>query len=85
MKLAFALLCSCVALLAASGPDDRPITGAAPAPTEELVYTRSTSGPAWTPGGREIVFTTNLTGRNKVDSPERSTAWFDKYLIEARQ
>ena len=84
MKLAFALLCSCVALLAASGPDDRPITGAAPAPIEELVYTRSTSGLAWWPGGREI-FTTDLTGRNRVDSPERSTAWFDNYLIEARQ
>jgi len=75
MKLAFPLLCSCVALRAASRPDDRPITGAAPALISRL---------AWWPGGREI-FTINLTGRNRVDSPEPSTAWFDNYLIEARQ
>ena len=76
-KLTVALLYSCVALLAASGPGDRRVTdpqsivspsnsAAAPAPIEELVYTRSTGGPAWSPDGREIVFTTNLTGRNNL-------------------
>lgn len=29
----------------------------------QLYYTRSTFGPAWSPDGCELVFTTNLTGR----------------------
>jgi dipeptidyl aminopeptidase/acylaminoacyl peptidase len=36
---------------------------AGPVPIAQLYYTRSTFGPAWSPDGREIVFTTNLTGR----------------------
>jgi dipeptidyl aminopeptidase/acylaminoacyl peptidase len=59
---------------AASSPDDRPITdpksivsaanpSAGPVPIAQLYYTRSTFEPAWSPDGREVVFTTNLTGR----------------------
>jgi dipeptidyl aminopeptidase/acylaminoacyl peptidase len=55
-------------------PDDRPITNprslssranlnAAPIAIDELFYTRSVAGPSWSPDAREIVFTTNLTGR----------------------
>ncbi len=55
-------------------PDDRPITdpmsivpaanpNAGPVPIAQLYYTRSTFGPSWSPDGREVVFTTNLTGR----------------------
>jgi dipeptidyl aminopeptidase/acylaminoacyl peptidase len=58
----------------ANSPDDRQITdpksvvsatnpGAGPVPIAQLYYTRSTTGPAWSPDGREVVFTTNLTGR----------------------
>jgi dipeptidyl aminopeptidase/acylaminoacyl peptidase len=36
---------------------------AGPVPIAQLYYTRSTFGPAWSPDGREVVFTTNLTGR----------------------
>jgi dipeptidyl aminopeptidase/acylaminoacyl peptidase len=59
---------------AAGSPDDRQITdpksvvsttnaNAGPVPIAQLYYTRSTFGPAWSPDGREVVFTTNLTGR----------------------
>jgi dipeptidyl aminopeptidase/acylaminoacyl peptidase len=59
---------------ATSSPDDRPITdpksivsaanpSAGPVPIAQLYYTRSTFEPAWSPDGREVVFTTNLTGR----------------------
>lgn len=55
-------------------PEDRQITDpksvisasnsqAGPVPIAQLYYTRNTFGPAWSPDGREIVFTTNLTGR----------------------
>jgi dipeptidyl aminopeptidase/acylaminoacyl peptidase len=58
----------------ANSPDDRQITApqsvvsatnmsAGPVPIAQLYYTRSTTGPAWSPDGREVVFTTNLTGR----------------------
>src|SRR5215469_9292480 len=59
---------------AADSPDDRQITDpnsvvsaanptAGPVPIPELYYTRNTFGPAWSPDGTEVVFTTNLTGR----------------------
>ena len=60
--------------LASDSPEDRQITDpksvisasnsqAGPVPIAQLYYTRSTFGPAWSPDGRDIVFTTNLTGR----------------------
>src|SRR5262252_9460534 len=62
---------------ASNSPDDRQITdpksivsatnpAAGPVPIAQLYYTRSTFGPAWSPDGREIVFTTNLTGRSNL-------------------
>ncbi len=61
-------------LWAVDSPDDRQITDpksvvsaanptAGPVPIAQLYYTRSTFGPAWSPDGTEVVFTTNLTGR----------------------
>jgi dipeptidyl aminopeptidase/acylaminoacyl peptidase len=61
-------------LPAQSSPEDRQITdpksvvsasntAAGPVPIAQLYYTRSTSGAAWSPDGRDVVFTTNLTGR----------------------
>src|SRR5215471_9118072 len=64
----------CASAYATDSPEDRQITDpnsvisgsnplSGPVPIAQLYYTRSTFGPAWSPDGREIVFTTNLTGR----------------------
>ena len=60
-----------------SGPDDRQPTDprsvaagtnaqARPIPIEDLFFTRSVSNASWSPDGKEIVFTTDLTGRNNL-------------------
>ena len=60
-------------LLAQNSPDDRQMTdpksvisasnvAAVPVPIPQLYYARSTYGAAWSPDGRDVVFTTNLTG-----------------------
>ena len=67
----------CAITSASDSPEDRPITDprsvvstsnpqAGLVPIAQLYYTRSTFGPAWSPDGREIVFTTNLTGRSNL-------------------
>jgi dipeptidyl aminopeptidase/acylaminoacyl peptidase len=54
--------------------DDRPVTDpkslnarsnpkAGPIAVDELFYTRTVANPSWSPDGRQIVFTTNFTGR----------------------
>jgi len=76
MRASIVLCALLAALLFADvkSPDDRPITNpkslnsrpnpnAAPIAIDELFYTRNVAGPSWSPDGREIVFTTNLTGR----------------------
>lgn len=75
------------ALLAAvSSPDNRPITdpksitsssnpAAAPAPIEDLFYTRSVSSPSWSADGREVVFSTNLSGRMNLWKVAASGGW----------
>ena len=84
--IALTLAATSIALLAASSPDDRQITdpksvvsaanpAAGPVPIDQLYYTRSTSGPAWSPNGREIVFTTNLTGRFNLWKVLASGGW----------
>jgi hypothetical protein len=61
-----------VAVRAANSPDDRQTTdpksvvsasnpAAGLVPIAQLYYTRSTFGPAWSPDGNQVVFTTNLT------------------------
>lgn len=71
---------------APSSPDERQITdptsvvsaanpAATPAPIPQLYYTRSTLGPAWSPDGREVVFTTNMTGRLNLWKVSASGGW----------
>ncbi len=75
-----------VALFAVSGPADRRPTdpksivsaqdpAAKPVPIDDLLFSRRVSGPAWSPDGRQIVFTTNLTGRNNIWKVSAGGGW----------
>jgi len=69
------IFCSgCAPIAASTGPDDRPLTdpksvvsasnpAARPAAIDDLYYTRSVFGAAWSPDGQEIVFTTDISSR----------------------
>ena len=69
-----------------TGPDDRPITdpksvvstsnsAARPAPVDDLYYTRSVFGAAWSPDGQQIVFTTDISGRSNLWKVRASGGW----------
>ncbi len=71
---------------AADSPDSREITdpksitsavveGAAPVPIDDLFFTRYTGGGAWSPDGKQVVFTTNLTGRNNLWKVNSDGGW----------
>ena len=73
-------------LLAATSPEDRQITdpksvvsssnpNAGPVPISQLYYTRSTFEPAWSPDGRQVVFTTNMSGRFNLWKVSASGGW----------
>jgi dipeptidyl aminopeptidase/acylaminoacyl peptidase len=52
-----------------SNPDAGPI------PVDSLYYTRSVNMPAWSPGGKEIAFTTDITGRPNLWKVSASGGW----------
>jgi dipeptidyl aminopeptidase/acylaminoacyl peptidase len=72
MKISLAILI--LAMLGSNSPNERTVTDpnsitspsnpdAGSVSIKDLYYTRSVLAPSWSPDGREIVFTTNLTGR----------------------
>ena len=84
--LPLAMMLAVSSLMGSSGPDDRQVTDpkfiesqanpqARPIPVDELYFTRSVNDPAWSPDGREIVFTTNLTGRNNLWKVPAAGGW----------
>ena len=88
MRTRFALLVFATALvsLAATSPDTREITdakkitsaevtGAGAVPIDDLFYTRGTGGGAWSPDGKEIVFSSNFTGRFNLWKVSASGGW----------
>ncbi|KRF02091.1 hypothetical protein ASG87_11450 [Frateuria sp. Soil773] len=56
-------------VVSASNPDATPI------PVEALYYTRRAYGPAWSPDGREVAFTTDLTGRPNLWKVSADGGW----------
>ena len=84
-RLAFILVFA-LTMFASDSPDMREITdpktiaslpsmGATPIPVDDLFFTRSVGGGAWSPDGKEIVFATNLTGRNNLWKVSASGGW----------
>src|SRR5246127_1414016 len=88
MRIRFVFLALATALmsLAAASPDTREITdpkkitsaeerGAGAVPIDDLFYTRSTGGGAWSPDGKEVVFSSNFTGRFNLWKVSSSGGW----------
>ncbi len=84
--LVSAFLCLVTIAFAADSPDDRKPTdpksiissassSAHPVPIDDLFYSRRVSSPAWSPDGKEIVFSTNFTGRMNLWKVGANSGW----------
>ena len=85
-RLALVVFAAAVVSLAATSPETREITdpkkiasaevnGAGAVPIDDLFYTRNTGGGAWSPDGKEIVFSSNFTGRFNLWKVSSSGGW----------
>jgi dipeptidyl aminopeptidase/acylaminoacyl peptidase len=83
---AFFAAIAALSAMTVSGPGERQITDpksiisasnpdAGPVSVDDLFFTRNVGGPSWSPNGDEIVFTTNLTGRNNLWKMSSSGGW----------
>ena len=81
-----ALLICGSALAQSSGPDTRQIAdpksinslsnpNARPIPIDDLFFTRSVSSASWSPDGKQIAFTTNLSGRSNLWKVNAAGGW----------
>jgi dipeptidyl aminopeptidase/acylaminoacyl peptidase len=88
LRLLGLLVCCtlCGPLAGSTGPDDRALTdpksvvsasdsAARPVPVDDLYYTRSVFGAAWSPDGQQIVFTTDISGRSNLWKVRASGGW----------
>src|SRR5262244_318850 len=83
----FVIFCGlCAPLVASTGPDDRPLTdpksvvsssnaAARPAPIDDLYYTKSVFGAAWSPDGQQIAFISDIAGRFNLWKVNASGGW----------
>src|ERR1700730_3330647 len=85
-RLALLVFATAVVSMGAMSPDARDITdpkkitpaevtGAGAVPIDDLFYTRATAGGAWSPDGKEIVFSSNFTGRFNLWKVSASGGW----------
>ena len=85
-RLGLLILATAVVSLAATSPDTREITepktitsaednGAGAVPIDDLFYTRAMGGGAWSPDGKEVVFSSNFTGRLNLWKVSASGGW----------
>jgi len=87
LGLLVVICCSVCGLLTGStGPDDRPLTdpksvvsasnpASRPVPIDDLYYTRSVFGAAWSPDGQQIAFTSDISGRSNLWKVRASGGW----------
>ena len=87
LRLLVIISCSlCGPLAGFTGPDDRSLTdpksvvstsnsSARPVPVDDLYYTRSVFGAAWSPDGQQIAFTTDISGRSNLWKVRASGGW----------
>ena len=95
---ALCLLAACfssLGLAAASGPDERQVTdphsvtsasnaAAHALSIDDLYFTRSVSSAGWSPDGKEIAFTTDLTGRPNLWKVHAAGGW-PLQLVQSNQ